>query len=466
MLVDEPPPPPLRADGAGLVSELAEALQAAVAAAVRVAGLPEPYVLCIGTGSSTDRWRAWPCIDIGARAFRDTVTDIRDGEDVAVNRLFDGFGGRGAANVELAQFLDAGARRAWCELRAPASCDSDAESERRRTIQRALEAELTRRLNTEPPPDASDPFLALVSFNLLPDTTPEQQRDLLPDEGAYERPWRMAVAAVGAQRVTAFRRSVRGHASAPPPGDPLTDRAALAALLVARGVAEIQATTLADEAEVVLDLVSPPPGAPAPRSRLGGPALLPPGVAWPEGRTFLAGLDLHELRADGLPHAGWLLVFSAMEPGDVTAGVVVLGVAPGEEPVPAQGPALAPHPVCGLVWLRLAAASDDMDGYIALGYERVCAESMDLWLDRGNTTPPSAPRGRWWRRATPMASRLGGGHMLGGRDGSDLVLLQLQSDHALGFVTYGARALELRLSRACAQAGDWSAVRAVHVHNL
>lgn len=253
----EGPPPPLRADGARLVDELAAALESAVASAVLAAALPEPYVLCLGKGP-TDRWSAWPWVEIGARAFRDTVTAIRDGEDIAVNRLHDGFDSGGTAWIDLTEFLDDSARLAWRELRAPADTETEAESERCRTIQRTLEAELTRRLNATPPPDAADPFLALVSFNLLADTTPQQQRDFLPDTGAYERPWQMATHAVGAKRVDAFRRSVRGHAPAPPVGDPLTDRGALAALLAARGIPEAEAAEHAGHAEVVLDLITPP----------------------------------------------------------------------------------------------------------------------------------------------------------------------------------------------------------------
>jgi len=461
----EGPPPPLRADGAKLVDELAAALESAVASAVRAAALPEPYVLHLGKGP-TDRWSAWPWVEIGARAFRDTVTAIRDGEDIAVNRLYDGFDTGGAAWLDLTEFLDDSARLAWRELRAPADTETEAESERRRTIQRALEAELTRRLNATPPPDAADPFLALVSFNLLADTTPEQQRDLLPDTGAYECPWRMAADAVGPERVDAFRRSVRGHAPAPAVGDPLTDRGALAALLAARGIPEAEAAEHAAHAEVVLDLITPPPDVPVARSRLGGPALLPPGGAWPPGRTFVAGLDLAELRADGLPHDGWVLVFSRLAPGDPTAGVLVLDVAPGDEPVAAEGPTLAEHPVCARVWLRLRDPPEDMAPDIMVRYKRVRAESADLWLDRVNAPePPDAKPGRG-RRRSPTPSRLGGGHMVGGFDGEDVVLLSLQSDIALGFVTHGHRALELRIPRARAADRDWASVRALDVHNL
>ena len=120
-----------------------------------------------------------------------------------------------------------------------------------------------------------------------------------------------------------------------------------------RGVPEADAARLAGDAWIGFDLVSPLPDAPPPRSRLGGPPLLPPTATWPEGRTFLAGIDLAEMHATGLPHEGWLLVFSAADDGDVTAGAVVLDVAPGTDPVPADGRALVAQPVVGRLWLNL-----------------------------------------------------------------------------------------------------------------
>ncbi len=63
------------------------------------------------------------------------------------------------------------------------------------------------------------------------------------------------------------------------------------------------------------------------RSRLGRPALLPPGGVWPRAAsgsplTFLAGIDLAELaERDGLPDEGWLF-FSEVENDAVVEGLM------------------------------------------------------------------------------------------------------------------------------------------------
>ncbi|HEV2811856.1 MAG TPA: DUF1963 domain-containing protein [Solirubrobacteraceae bacterium] len=104
-----------------------------------------------------------------------------------------------------------------------------------------------------------------------------------------------------------------------------------------------------------LQLMPSAEGAPAPRSRLGGPALLPAGAEWPRDRrgrplTFLAGLDLGELgdfdERDLLPRSGWLLTFADIANENIEGLIDESGNAEGDlarvfvvdDPVPATEP--------------------------------------------------------------------------------------------------------------------------------
>lgn len=451
------PTPPLRADLDGLVNHLAGALDGAVRTAVSSAALDEIYVLVVGADDDIKRSSALPQLELASAPLRDALTRAHEREDIAVDWLFEGFDRGLAVSVALSPLLDDDAMRAWRELRAPANFDRDAvEHERRRGAQHALETELTRRLTAPPTPSAAvEPFLALVEF------------DLMPSEDKYDRRWRAATAAVGSAHVAAFRRSVSGRAAAPPAGDPLTDRGALAELLACRGVPEAEAARLAGDAWVAFDLVSPLPEAPPPRSRLGGPPLLPPGKPWPEGRTFIAGIDLAELPATGLPHEGWVLVFSAADDGDVTKGVVVLDVAPGTEPVPAEGPALVAQPVSGRPWLNLQRDPPGLDPTARVAFERVRDELMFLWIDRLNAIPaPSEPRRPRLRRRPEPAPLLSGTNAVGGQsEGDTAVLLRLGWEPAMGFEPCNDRGIELRVSPQTATARDWARVEAADVHS-
>ncbi len=98
-------------------------------------------------------------------------------------------------------------------------------------------------------------------------------------------------------------------ASLPPPG-PASAAEALrrAGILHAEALARLAEPSIRITAErTAIDALSP--GA----SRFGGAPDVPPGFVWPErgGRplTFLAQLDLAEVRAPGLPASGWLLFF-------------------------------------------------------------------------------------------------------------------------------------------------------------
>ncbi|MEH3053280.1 MAG: DUF1963 domain-containing protein [Patulibacter minatonensis] len=155
---------------------------------------------------------------------------------------------------------------------------------------------------------------------------------------------------------------------APPPPDARRDRAALAAWLERRGLRH--AERIAHEmASPGFRLVRHADGQPRPRTRIGGPGALPPGVAWPttgprhRPLDLLAIVDLAELEPTvpggaPMPHAGCLLFYADLGPeqpasgdaphtygwfGEPTpneegAGARVLWVEPGDDPVEAAAP--------------------------------------------------------------------------------------------------------------------------------
>ena len=174
------PTPPLRADLDGLVDHLAGALDERCTYRGDAAALDEIYVLVVGLDNDTSRSSALPQLELASPPLRDALTRAHEREDIAVDWLFEGFDDGLAVSVAMAPLLDDDAMRAWRELRAPANFDDDdAEHERRRGAQHALEAELTRRLNAPPAPSAAvEPFLALVEF------------DLMPSKDKYDRRWR------------------------------------------------------------------------------------------------------------------------------------------------------------------------------------------------------------------------------------------------------------------------------------
>ena len=197
---------------------------------------------------------------------------------------------------------------------------------------------------------------------------------------------------LGGARVARFTDTLRprapARASLPAKlaGQALRDRDALEQLLGALGLTAHTKRLAHDVAEVGLLLRDA--GRREGGSRLGGPALLPPGTDWPTGAherplSFLAAIDLAELPPEnGRPVAGWWLFFADLgededgegffEPERNTPGARarLLSVAAGATPEPAAplGHELGHRPVTFEPVLTLpsdydAAATLGLDAY-------------------------------------------------------------------------------------------------------
>ncbi len=205
--------PRLRGSDA-LVAVLAPALEQAVVTAVARSGIEQPFAVEV----RHRRDHALPLVRVGSAAFRDRVRTTVPDRHAALT-LLAGAQPPDGAEVELLDLLDVEPLRALRELdwalgnvlprghgldRRPRDLGVD-ESYRDGAGGRAADAldalgeELARRLNERDWPGAADPFLALV--HLTAPTRPV-------------RPFVRAAAAIGKQRVQAFRASI---APAPPP---------------------------------------------------------------------------------------------------------------------------------------------------------------------------------------------------------------------------------------------------------
>jgi uncharacterized protein YwqG len=345
-------PEPWPDDPDALVEPLAQALDAALRAAVAAAPVDAPFCLRVLNGGG-DPIPPFPPVGIVASAaFRDRMRDAsgHDGEALEAMRLREG---DGVATLELTELLDADALRA-CRVLSTALTSSDWPRNRAAAlVADALGDRLSALLNAAPPLGAAEPFAALV--------------DVGDPYGDGHEPLARLRATTGARRAAAFAASVASTRA--PVGEDdahalaeraLTDRDALRALLAAQGL-EDHADRLADEeARDALLLVPAEPGT-APRSRLGGPCLVAPGAPWPLGvdarpLSFLAALDLAELDVRRalplLPAAGTLLFYADLEGdayGDLAnvpeSGVLVTYLEPGVTPAPATlPPGTAAHP--------------------------------------------------------------------------------------------------------------------------
>jgi hypothetical protein len=215
------------------------------------------------------------------------------------------------------------------------------------------------------------------------------------------------------------------------------------------------------------------------RSRLGGPALLPPGAAWPTGPrdrplSFLAAIDLGELPArDAWPTAGWWLFFAELgededgwgfyEPEDNHEGARarLLHLPPGIEPVTCEPPAMladnglilehrpiAFEPVLTLPDEFEAVDSLELDPFEARAYD---AAQTALWAAVGEP---------YWRGAYHWIA----GHVTGAQGeppeaGTEL-LLHLANDDSLGFSFLDAGTIQFRIPADALARGDYAAVRA------
>ena len=288
-------------DDGALVEPLAVALDAALREAVAAAPVHEPFVLEV---LPQGNYPAFPPVArVAGVQWREGIRRSSEHDGAATSNLSDAVkSGAGAGIDDLADRLDDEALRSCrifsTALRPGTSLTPDL---RAGAVADAVGQRLTELLHAAPLDGAADPFLALVHVGDRLDR---------PDARARAR------AAAGEAHYARFMASVRstkagGEVDPAAVERAATDRAALEALLRDGGLGD-HAHRLAHEvAELGLLLV---PG--AARSRLGGPALLPRGEAWPDGHTFLAAIDLSELPATGLPERGWLLFFAALGPDE------------------------------------------------------------------------------------------------------------------------------------------------------
>lgn len=446
-----------------LAKLLPAALEDAVVAAVAAARVERPFVVDLGPGSFM-RFR--PYGRIGGERFRERMVALSPNPEAAVDLLCEAKPPDGAT-FELVEYLNEDAAQACREIQAalnplakalPHSEADERERERASRMLGELGRELALRLNRRAWPGAAEPFLVLVDIG-------EQSADV--------DPYALAAEAVGAPRVAAFRASLQPARKAlTPPLEARHDRSALEALLVERGLPAFAHRLAHQVAQLGLRLHASDRA----RSRLGGPALLPPGAAWPhaaENRplTFLAAIDLSELPERGpLPEDGWLLFFADLdnEDGDglvdeadneLGGAVRVLALPIGDQPVPATQPAvrgdvLRDRPVTFEAQLTLP------DGYNAaaeLGLdpaEREAYSAVASWLRYGDEGWSYNVADHWVLGAVT-------GEQGETPEANTVLLLHLTSDEALGFQFLDAGDIQFRIPADALAGGDWTAARAL-----
>lgn len=438
-----------------LVPLLAEAMEQAVAAAVAESGIEEPFVVEVRLRE--DEFP--PFIRVGGARFRDRMRSLSPEANAALASLFKAEPPDGVT-VELTDLLGDEPLRACRELNWALSTDQEWEHPDR---QRAVEAcerlgrDLGARLNARDWPGAAESFLVLVNIG-------HPYRDLDPFE--------LALPGAGPERVAAFRASVASQAVvlAGLPDASRHDREALAALLAERGLSEEAERIASEVAEVGLRLQ---PATGGKRSRLGGPALLPPGEQWPHARgkrplTFLAGLDLAELPfRDGLPEAGWLLFFADLDNDEADGLIDEATNMPGEparlfylpagaDPLEVEPPAslndvLEPRLVEAVAQLTLP---DDYEVGRRLGLDAAQSDAYEeiANLLRYGDQASWSDEGKHWV--------LGAWTGVQGdpTDDDATLLLHMAWDEELGFEFLDGGAIQFRIARSALEARDWSAV--------
>ena len=339
-------PAPLRSDPSGLGSWLADAIADALSATAADVALPAPFCMLVSAGGDERSLlppRAW----LGDDRWRRGVTANSPGDRAAISNLLQGVDSGAVVELDVTERLDDDALRACAEIGQALDIYSDpAEIARAEPVYAELADRLTARL-AEPGRirDAAPEFLALVALG---------DRYATDAVGAaLERARRL----LGGARVARFTDTLRSRAPARATlpaklaGQALRDRDALEQLLGALGLTAHTKRLAHDVAEVGLLLRDA--GRREGGSRLGGPALLPPGTDWPTGAherplSFLAAIDLAELPPEnGRPVAGWWLFFADLgededgegffEPERNTPGARarLLSVAAGATPEPA-----------------------------------------------------------------------------------------------------------------------------------
>ncbi|MDA0182351.1 YwqG family protein [Solirubrobacter phytolaccae] len=383
-----------------LVEPLAQALDAALRGAVADSGIADPFLLHVVTPHSAPALppKAW----LAGAAWREHVrsTDLTDG--AAATWLHRGVDRGLVAQLEVGDRLDADALRACALLSTthPEAWDA----------LHALQERLATRLN------AGAAWLAAVD--------PSDGTDAL--RNTY----------TGGADVEAFRASLSSTASPDALAAALRDRGALEALICAAGL-ESHAHRLAHAVALESLVLVPGDG----RSHLGGPALLPPGEAWPEGHTFLAAIDRAEV---GLG-TGWLLFFADLDEltwEEVNAPGSPIRLFATDAPVPADGPALTPRPVRFQPRLTLPEWSDAGED---LG---LSAAESEAWSELiGNFVEEQ-------HRFGGYASGVQGERPEPGT----VLLLHLDWDEELGFEYGDGGTLQFRIPEDALAAEDWSRV--------
>jgi hypothetical protein len=246
--------------------------------------------------------------------------------------------------------------------------------------------------------------------------------------------------------VEAFKRSLGGPVPTDPVRAAMKDRAALAALLGAAGLPERFAHDVAEEGLALL----PGEG----RSHFGAPALLPAGEAWPEGLTFLAGIDLAEAGRG----TGWMLFFADVDGfgykgEDQNRPGSTIRMFACDAPVEADGPclgsrALAFEPVLMLPGWYSAAEELGLDAAAGEAYDELDSRMHHEW--------PGHNEGTHWFgglytgiQSQPPEPR------------DSVLLLHVEWDEELGFLYGDLGSIQFRIPRDALAAGDWSQVTAI-----
>ena len=393
---------PWPADPEVLIEPLAQALDRALRAAAAEAGVADPFCLTVHMLPHLEHPAFPPAGLLAGVAFRDRMRAASAQDGAALQQLRLSGRGDGVAALELTDFLDFDALRA-CRALSSAFDGAWSSSREAAPIAEAVGERLAVLLNKRPLAGAVDPFAALVDIG-----DPFGERDVMT----------LFARAAGPADAERFKASVASTAPALDQdaadtlaGQALVDRDALEQLLSGSGLSD-HAHRLAHEvATWGLLLSGTEDTSPPPRSRLGGPAVLPPGEPWPTaaGRplSFLAALDLDELDAsrihDAMPDSGWLLFFADLDEEGVIgeeanrpdSAIRVYYVSPASAPIPADlsdelrtvdGGVLRNRPITANAVLSLpdgygAAAELGLDTFEGISYEEI------LELLRGALNP-------------------------------------------------------------------------------
>jgi hypothetical protein len=409
------PPEPVPDDLDSLVEPLAVALDGAVRAVVASGVVAEPFAIQVLAPDAFP-----PVLRVVSVSWRDGIRRSGAGDTAAIEQLYKAVESGHGAEVGLTDLLDAEGLRLCRVISAARFGAYD--------VVNAIGERLAELLHATPVPGATDPFLALVELGHdLPGF--ERARRTAPD---FER----FMASIASTR--------EGGESTVTAEEARRDRDALERYLATGGL-EADARRLARELAEDAFLLVAGEG----RSRLGGPALLPPDTGRPE-LTFLAGIDLSELPPSRLPDAGWLLFFAAVDSDEVDfdepgAGLVLYTREPVEAPATDADLELRhvvgdPHVVLPYGWgvERLTG----LDPFASQAYE----ELVDaLW-------EPFRMLGHQWL----------GGHVPGAQfmadDTGTRLLFHIESDDGLGFEFLDAGTLQFRIAPGALAERDWSQV--------